>query len=168
MDTKKESFLKILEDHKGIIFKVSHTYSQDAEDQKDLVQEVIIQLWNSFDKYDPRYKASTWIYRIALNVAISFYRKLSTRRKHEKDLAQHFLEIAHHQPVDEREEVQWLYSFINGLDEMNRALMILYLDGNSHEEIAQVLNISTTNVGTKINRIKGKIKEAFENLETWK
>ena len=167
MDNKKESFLKILEDHKGIIFKISNTYSRNAEDQKDLVQEVIIQLWNSFDKYDSQYKASTWIYRIALNVAISFYRKLTTRERHQQHLASHFLEIAN-DSADDGEEVQWLYTFINALDEMSRALMILYLDGNSHQEIAQVLNISVSNVGTKINRIKRKLKVAFENLETWK
>ncbi|MBW7840382.1 MAG: sigma-70 family RNA polymerase sigma factor, partial [Chitinophagaceae bacterium] len=78
---KSEIFLSIIQSHKGIIYKVTNMYCKNVEDRQDLSQEIIIQLWKSFDNYDDKFKHSTWIYRISLNVAISFYRKENTRRK---------------------------------------------------------------------------------------
>ncbi len=162
MSTNKESFLEVLKAHQGIIFKICHSYCKDPEDQKDLVQEVIIQLWNNFHKYDPQFKYSTWIYRIALNVAISFYRKTSNRLRHEQGFADHFLEINEADVQEDQKRFQLLHQFIDRLDEMNKALMILYLDGNTHEEIAEVLGISVSNVGTRISRVKQKMKKSFQ------
>ncbi len=82
MDIKRDKFVEIIEKHKGIIFKVCNTYCRNTEDQKDLAQDIIIELWKSFDKYDPQYKLTTWMYRIALNVAISNYRRSLTKKKH--------------------------------------------------------------------------------------
>ncbi len=163
MPSHKQHFLDILEQHQKIIFMVCGSYCLDPEDQKDLAQEIIIQLWNNFEKFDPRFKRSTWIYRIALNVAISFYRKTSTRIKHEQGFADYFLEVDPNEMEVTDNRVKQLREFINELDEMNKALMLLYLDGNSHQDIGEILNISTSNVGTKINRIKKKIKEQFLN-----
>ncbi|MDX1630172.1 MAG: sigma-70 family RNA polymerase sigma factor [Fulvivirga sp.] len=164
MTKNKEKFIQLLHDHKQIIFKVCNMYCKDSEDQKDLVQDVIYQLWNSFENYDSKYKVTTWMYRIALNVAISFYRKTKTKMKYNTRLDDSFLEIGVEEEIDQAEEVKMLKNFINQLDKMNKALMILYLDGNSHEEIGNVLNISTSNVGTKINRIKSKLKDHFKKL----
>ena len=165
MKRDKETFLSVLEGHKLIIFKVCHSYCHDAEDQKDLVQEVILQLWNSFDAYDEQYKLSTWIYRIALNTAISFHRKTSTRQKNLSAVDLSFVQIAQEDDRETLEEVKLLRHFINQLDELNRALMILYLDGYSHDEIAGILNITKSNVGTKINRIKNQLKKQFCNIQ---
>ena len=164
MKRDRAAFMEILEDHKLIIFKICNSYSRDPEEQKDLVQEVILQLWSSFPKYNPEFKFSTWIYRIALNVAISNYRKSTTRNKHLAKVEDSYVEIALDHDSDDREDVQLLKQFIDQLDELNRALMILYLDGNSHEEIAAILNISKSNVGTKINRIKEKLKKQFKDI----
>lgn len=157
--------MHVLEAHKLIIFKISNTYCHDPEDQKDLVQEVIFQLWSSFGAYDEQYKLSTWIYRIALNVAISFYRKSSTRQKHLSAVDVSFVQIAQEDTQETSEDVKLLRHFIDQLNELNRALMILYLDGHSHEEIAGILNISKSNVGTKMNRIKNQLKKQFNNIE---
>ncbi|MTI20986.1 sigma-70 family RNA polymerase sigma factor [Fulvivirga sp. RKSG066] len=166
MKKSKEAFLAILDENRQIIFKVCNMYCRDKEDEKDLVQDVIIQLWNSFEKFDGRVKISTWIYRIALNVAISFYRKSKTRANHSADFDESFLQIAPSEGPNYDEQIDLLKQFINNLDQMHKALMILYLDGNSHEEIANILNISKSNVGTKINRIKQKLKVQFENINT--
>lgn len=160
----KEQFLDMLENHKKLIYKVAHSYGKNAADRQDLIQEIILQLWKAFPKYDPQYKLSTWAYRIALNVSISFYRR-EKKRASTTSLDTHaFLEI-----VDNKEDtselegqIQLLYRFINELKPLNKALMILYLDEKSHEEIATILGISKTNVATKIGRIKLQLKKSFK------
>lgn len=156
----------MLEAHQLIIFKVCNAYCHDKEEQKDLVQEVILQLWNSFEKYDPQYKYSTWVYRIALNVAISHYRKSRTRGQYIGTFEASFVNIAEEKTEDNSAGIEQLEQFINELDELNRALMLLYLEGKSHDEIASILNISKSNVGTKINRIKEKLKQQFKQHNT--
>lgn len=163
----KEPFLDLLENHKKLIYKVAHSYGKNAADRQDLIQEIILQLWRAFPKYDSQYKPSTWAYRIALNVSISFYRK-EKRRPQTTSLDQEtFLKI-----VDTKEEtaelehhIDLLYQFINALNPLNKALMILYLDEKSHEEIATILGISKTNVGTKISRIKVQLKNYFKKIK---
>jgi RNA polymerase sigma-70 factor (ECF subfamily) len=161
-----EAFLEILERHKKIIFKVCNSYCREPEGRKDLAQEIVIQLWKSFGKYDSRYKLSTWIYRIALNVAISFYRR---ERKHGNisSMSDHDLNIAadDHQAIETEGHLAQLHSFIDQLDELHKALMILYLDNNSYKDIAEVLGITETNVATKISRVKQKLKQQFETIK---
>jgi len=130
----------------------------------DVVQNIILQLWQAFDKYDESYKLSTWIYRISLNVAISNYRKTSTRKKHFSPMENDFVNIKMEEAKSNNEELQFLQQFIDQLDELSKALMILYLDGHSYEEMAGILHISTSNVGSKINRIKLKLKKQFKTL----
>lgn len=153
-----------MESHKRIIFKVCNTYCRDSEDQKDLAQDIIVQLWKSFDQYDPQYKFTTWMYRIALNVAISSYRKTLTQKKHFDRVDFDFIQIAEEKDEAMDDNVRQLHTFIDGLDEMNKALMVLYLEGYNHQEIGEMLDISTSNVGTKISRIKGKIKSHFAKI----
>ncbi len=155
----------MLEENKRIIFKICHSYCKDVEGQKDLVQEVIIQLWNSFDRFDGKSKRSTWIYRVTLNVAISHYRKIKTREKYQAPLQDDFVVIDQPDNSETNEGLKLLRHFIDQLDGVNKALVILYLEEKSYEEIAKILNITTSNVGTKINRIKRKLKEQFENIE---
>lgn len=164
MDTKKEEFIATIEKNKGIIFKICNTYCRDNEDKKDLAQDIIIELWRSFDKYKSEYKFSTWMYRIALNVAISYYRKSLTKKKHISSLDFDFINIAQQETEENEEEIGLLNDFINQLDEMNKALMILYLEGNSYREIGEILNITASNVGTKIGRIKKILRGNFQNM----
>ncbi len=155
-------FIGMIEKYKGIIYKIANAYSRSSEDQEDLVQEIILQLWSSFGNYDPKYKFTTWIYRIALNVSITHYRKDVVRKKYTIPMTEQLIDSSATVEDNQTEDIRQLRGFIQELDEMNRALMILYLDGNSHQEISNVLNISVSNVGTKISRIKDKLKEKFK------
>lgn len=159
----EDQFSKLLEEHKGIIYTIANSYCRNAEDRKDLIQEIVIQIWKSYDRYDERFKLSTWIYRIALNVAISAYRREKRRTERISPLDEIIIE-----PATETEQpdprVATLYQIIDQLDEMNRALMILYLSDNSYREIAAILGITETNVATKINRLKLRLKEQFNEI----
>lgn len=153
-------FLSVIDANKGIIYKIANSYCKNSENRNDLVQEIIIQLWKSFGNYNEQYQLSTWIYRIALNVAISFYRK--QKKDVSTPLTESLIErLPEEEPGEKDENVSMLYRFINGLDELNKALMLLYLDGKSHREMAEVLGISESNVATKIGRIKENLKKKF-------
>ena len=163
----EEKFRLLIDQHKGIIYKVSSSYCRNAEDRKDLVQEIIIQLWISFGKYDSRYKWSTWIYRIALNVSIAFYRKEKRRRHSISPLSDNLLDVIKDKEQERLEaDIALLYEFIDRLKKLDKALMILYLDNHSYREIADILGITETNVATKLNRIKKKLKHQFSTIKS--
>jgi RNA polymerase sigma factor (sigma-70 family) len=158
------AFLQLIQDNKGILFKISHSYCHDRNDREDLMQEMVYQLWKSGQRFDTHRKFSTWMYRIALNVAISFYRR--QRRSGLKisfggDL--HLMEWEDRTEGDGEmeEKIELLQQFINQLGELDKALMILYLEEKSYREIADVLGITETNVATKLSRIKGRLKQQF-------
>ncbi len=164
---KKDRFIRTIDAHKKIIYKIVNSYCKNAEDRKDLEQEIIIQLWNTFDKYNAEFKYSTWMYRIALNVAISFY------RKEKKGLVKNdfFNEDLIYSVADENENdteleynIKLLQEFIDNLNELNKAVMLLYLEEKSYDEIAEILGITKTNVATKISRLKLKLKKEFQKI----
>ena len=141
---------------------MSNAYCLNDEDRKDLIQEIIIQIWKSFHRYNDRYQMSTWIYRIALNVAISWYRKDKSRQDKLVPMAKNIIQLRNEDETSETEnEIRLLYKFINELKELDRALMILYLETKSYREIAEILGISESNVATKVSRIKLQLKEKF-------
>ena len=156
---KQDRFVSLLDEHRKILFKVAGTYARTASDRQDLVQEMVVQLWRSFDRYDPAFRFSTWMYRIALNVAISFFRAESRKARTFVPAEDQILELAA-APAEStiEDDLGMLWQAIDGLDALNRALVVLYLDGQSHETIAEVLGISQTNVGTKISRIKKRLR----------
>ena len=156
----QERFQTVVDQHKKILYKVCNSYCRNRDDRDDLAQEIIIQLWRSFGKFDERYRFSTWMYRIALNAAISFYRRENTRTRYVISDEEHLLE-AIDEAKNQPEEIRLLYEFIEGLDPLKKALVLLYLDGNNYQEIADVLGISETNVATKISRLKSKMKQEF-------
>jgi RNA polymerase sigma-70 factor (ECF subfamily) len=160
-----DQFSALIEEHKGIIYKIANSYCRNAEDRKDLIQEIIVHLWKSHGRYDERFKLSTWIYRIALNVAISAYRREKKRSERVSPLEEIIIEPAT-EPEQTDPKLATLHRIIDQLDELNRALMILYLDDNSYRDIAGILGITETNVATKINRLKLKIKEQFAQTNT--
>lgn len=163
---KSDVFLSVIEGNKGIIYKIANSYCKIPEDRKDLVQEIILQLWKSFDKYNDEYKYSTWIYRIALNVAISFYRKENRIRQISNPLSEGILHFADVDDTREKEEaIGFLQRFIAELKELDKALMLLYLDEKSHREIAEIIGITETNVATKIGRIKNILKQKFSTIK---
>jgi RNA polymerase sigma factor (sigma-70 family) len=158
-----ERFVQLLEEHKRLLYKVASAYCANAEDRRDLVQEIVIQLWRSFPRYDDRLKFSTWMYRIGMNVAISFLRG-EGRRGGRETVALDQIDIIDSAAADRvlgeaGDDIRLLQQLVSRLDEMSRALIVLYLEGYSHAEIAEVLGISATNVGTRVNRIKNRLRE---------
>ena len=158
-----KTFEEILNKNKGIIFRVVNYYCKDADDKKDLEQEILIQIWLSYKKYNEAFAWSTFIYRIALNVSIGFYKK-QKRRKDKFINVNLFIEthLQDETPLVIDEDLRVLNEFIFQLNDINKALMILYLQEKSYAEIALILGISETNISTKINRLKIQLKEYFK------
>ena len=162
--TKDQAFTKLIKENKGIVYKVCNTYCADKEDWDDLAQEIIYNLWKSFNSYNAEYKFSTWMYRIALNVAISFYRQEKKFKNH--DSISEGLIVFEENPDAKNEtenNLRLLQRFINELKEIDKAIILLYLDDKSHREIAEITGFTETNVATKINRIKDKLRINFSN-----
>jgi RNA polymerase sigma factor (sigma-70 family) len=161
---KAESFLSMIDANKGIIYKVANSYCKNEENKKDLIQEIILQLWLSWYKYDSTFKISTWMYRIALNVSISFYRKEHRRNEISHPLPDDILFLQENQnPGSLDTDVEALHRCIRELREIDRAIIILYLEGNSQQEIADILGLTTTNVSTKVLRIKQQLKQKISH-----
>lgn len=163
MDKKNQQqfFEDVIEQHKGILFKVAKTYCRNDDDRQDLVQEMMIQIWRSLHRYNNQFAVTTWLYRISLNVAISFYRKNSTKQNLRVPLIDEVLLIQNPKPFEREEQLELLDQFISELNDFDRALMLLYLEDKSHAEISEIIGISVTNVGTKLGRIKEKLKKKF-------
>jgi len=161
---EKEKFISVIKDHQNLIFKICYTYCSDVENRKDLEQEILLQLWKSFKKFDGRAKMSTWIYRIALNTAISFYRSDKKINDRKVAIDASIISISNFEyDAELKENISILYQFIEKLDEFEKALILLYLDDNKYKDIADILGISETNVATKISRIKKTLKDQFSN-----
>lgn len=159
---KTDNFLNVIESNKGILYKVANSYCRNNEDRKDLIQEIILQLWKSYDNYNEKFKYSTWMYRISLNVAISFYRKENSRKRISNLLTTDIIDFSDIEISEEKEtNLGILNQIISELNDLNKALMLLYLEEKSYKEISEIIGISETNVATKISRIKSKLKKEF-------
>ncbi len=163
---QKQHFQNIIEQHKGILFKVARAYCQNEDDRQDLIQEMMIQVWQSLHRYNNQFKISTWLYRISLNVAISFYRKNTTRANKYTVLNEQTAQMPTQEKTENEQQLNLLEQFISELKEIDKALMILYLEDKNHTEIAEILGMSVSNVGTKIGRIKDQLKKRFSQLKS--
>lgn len=155
-ETPQARFQTLLDRHRGIVFKVAHTYCRHADDRADLEQDIAAELWRAFPRYDDTRPFPTWMYRVALNVAISFVRGVA-RRPPAVPLDDTATAAPAAAEPDER--LRRLHRFLDRLDHLNRALLLLYLDDHSYRDIADVLGISETNVGTKLNRLKLRLRD---------
>jgi RNA polymerase sigma-70 factor (ECF subfamily) len=163
-------FLSVIEEHKGILYKVANTYCRNIEDRKDLIQEIIIQLWKSFDDYNDKFKYSTWVYRISLNVAISFYRKENSRQRISHLLTTDIFDFTttdeELNTVEEKKSnLSLLNQIISELKDLDKALILLYLEEKNYNEISEIIGITETNVATKLSRIKNKLKKKYAQLK---
>jgi RNA polymerase sigma factor (sigma-70 family) len=168
----EEEFLRRIQDNKRILWKICHSYCRSKDDREDLAQEMIYQLWKSGHRFDADHKFTTWMYRIALNVAISFYRKerrAGVRLSLDGELHLWDLEDRLEDRPDDSAVVEstidLLQRFIRELGELDKALMILYLEEKSYREIAEILGITETNVATKLSRIKAGLKQKFSLIK---
>ena len=164
-DDARDDFGDLLQQHRGIVFKVANSYARDPEDRADLAQEIAAQLWRAWRSYEPDRPVTTWMYRIALNVAISHLRGRSLRDRHHVPFEDGLHDTAHDAGTDDGQAssqlLRLLRETIARLAPMDRALMLLYLDERSHREIAEVLGISEGNVATKLSRLKARIRESL-------
>ena len=161
--SQEARFLALLEEHRRILYKVANAYCRDGSERADLLQEMLGQLWRGFDRYDEKVRFTTWMYRVALNVAISFYRSEGRRIRNAEPIDDMANQLAA-APIDEwaSEELKLLRQLIGDLEPMERALITLYLDGNCHTVIAEIVGISVSNVGTRIGRIKERLQRNFD------
>jgi RNA polymerase sigma-70 factor, ECF subfamily len=152
---QKQTFEKWLDEHKGLIFKIVRVYALTAMDRDDLFQDILIQVWRSVPSFRHECSVTTWLYRIALNTAM---RWVTRERKHTRS---EILDDSHHVLLDSKvqadERLTWLYEEISRLDEIDRSVTLMLLDGFSYKEMASILGISESNVGVKINRIKKQL-----------
>lgn len=165
-ENRNIEFTNLIEQNKGILYKVVRTYCQDETDRQDLLQEIMVHVWQSLHTYNSKFKISTWLYRISINVSISYYRKNASRKSSSIPLNEQINVVNEEYKSETELNLNLLEQFINELKELDKALILLYLEDKSHSEIAEILGISIGNVGTKIGRIKDMLKLRFsqENL----
>ncbi len=154
----EKQFVTALQAHQAIIHKICGMYCRDFDDRKDLFQEIVIQLWKAFPKFRQESKVSTWVYQIALNVAISDLRKIKR-----KPVAQSLDELNHDIPdwipdSSQEEKLQLLYKAMEYLSSVEKALLMLYFEEKENEEIAEIMGITTNNVRVKMTRIREKLR----------
>lgn len=159
MDDLEQNFVGQLKANQNIIHKICRLYTSGDDAHKDLFQEITIQLWKAFPKFRGDSKFSTWAYRVALNTAITLYRK-STRSiaTSEYDGTKHFLKQEDYD-YEEEEQLKLMYAAVYQLNDIEKALVYMYLEDKDYAEISETLGISEVNARVKMNRIKGKLKK---------
>ncbi|MFT4642882.1 MAG: RNA polymerase sigma factor (sigma-70 family) [Candidatus Azotimanducaceae bacterium] len=154
----EKQFVKLLDENQNIIHKVCRVYTNNSDAHKDLFQEVTIQLWKAYPKFRGDAKFSTWMYRVALNTAITLYRK-SKRQIQTSDISDFHYKLEYDEYDGEIEEqMQLLYKAIHQLSDIEKALILLYLEDKPYKEIAETMGITEVNARVKVNRIKTKLK----------
>lgn len=155
-------FAQLLEQHQNILHKIRRLYTVDSDSHKDLFQEIVIQIWKSYPKFRGDAKFTTWAYRIGLNTAISLYRG-SKRKITTVDWDISLQNIKYEEYDSETEnQLKQLYAAVHLLNDIEKALVYMYLEDKDYTEIAETLGISEVNARVKMNRIKTKIKETIE------
>lgn len=158
---KQQEFIKHIKENEGIIFKITLVYAFNEDDKKDLYQEIVYQLWKSYDSFKGDSKLSTWMYRIALNTAITHLKK---EKRKGNSVSMDAVLMSKIEQVDTlmEERIQLLYNKIKKLNTIEKGVILLYLEGKSYEEIAVITGFTATNVGTRLNRIKEKLKSQIK------
>jgi RNA polymerase sigma factor (sigma-70 family) len=157
----ENEFIRIIRENEGIIFKISAIYSDNGDDQKDLYQEIVYQLWKSIDSFRNESKISTWMYRIALNTSIAHLRKV---KKNGNLVPIDKVVLNRMDQVDTvtEEQVAVLYEQIKTLNSIEKGLILLHLEGKNYDEIAAITGFTPSNVGTRLSRIKQKLKSQIK------
>jgi len=160
-DQLTTEFMAVLRQHQNLLYQIIRTYGPGPQEWRDLEQEIILQLWRSFPKYDDTYKLSTWVYRIAFNVTVTEFRKKRRRQKHEGIRPdEHFFQRVPTPGEDPAREEQReaLYHAIRTLPAGERSVLLLHLDGHDYAGIGEILGLSPSNIGTKLTRIRKRLR----------
>jgi len=161
MDAERNSVCEgWIDAHKAILFKVARVYGATDSDREDLFQEIALQLWHSIEAWRGDCEVTTWMYRVALNTAISFYR--ADRRRTTLPLSPLHLTIEEADDPAGAERLAGLQRCIQGLKELDRALILLYFEEKTYQEMAEIMGLSETNVATRLSRIKEKLKRCMQ------
>lgn len=159
---QEADFVTLLEENQNIIHKICRLYTQSEAEHKDLFQEISIQLWRSFDRFEGKSKFSTWMYRVGLNTAITLYikekKRIDTYTLNDEISR---IELDQYDPVID-EQMNWLYQKIEKFSEIDKALVLLYLEDKRYDEIADTLGITAVNARVKMNRIKQRLKKMIK------
>ena len=156
MENVEQEFLSVIREYERVIYKVCYLYTTPNATLNDLYQEVVLNIWKAFPKFRRECKISTWIYRIALNTCISFIRK----EKNIPEIVTLTQEADCSEEDDETQAMlQQLYRMINRLGQLEKSIILLYLEEKSYEDISEITGLTVTNVATKLNRIKDKLKK---------
>lgn len=158
---KKSRFTQVIQEHERLILKVARLYTNSVQDQEDLYQEIIFQLWKSFDSFNQQSKLSTWMYRVAMNTAIYSLKRVK-RQVNTVSLNAETDRFPDVVDTTEEQKSKLLYASIQTLNLLERGIILLYLEGKSHQEIAEIIGITLSNVGTRISRIKEKLKSQID------
>ena len=157
----RKEFVDILNNHRGLIYKVCHLYCDDPEDRKDLFQEIVLQVWKSLGSFRQESTIGTWMYRIALNTAITHFRK-EKRLGGKVSLAG--IDIPDlNDSNDKEDQLKELFKAIEDLDRIDKSIILLYLEEKNYEEISEITGLTRTNVGVRLNRIKIKLSNTITN-----
>ncbi|MGI9525723.1 MAG: RNA polymerase sigma factor [Weeksellaceae bacterium] len=156
---KEKTFTALIQKNQGIIHKVCHTYTNDEMAHDDLFQEIVLQLWKSYDSFKGDSKFTTWMYRVGINTAISLYRKRKRRPEGTQLVENHFKIVATENDENLTYQLQMLKKAIQQLNDVERALVLLYLDDLPYKDISETLGITEGNARVKMNRVKKKLKE---------
>jgi RNA polymerase sigma-70 factor (ECF subfamily) len=149
-------FREFVEENKGIIYKICRVYANDKDELQDFVQEVTIQLWKSCSNFQNKSKLSTWVYRVTLNVCLTLSKKNRRRVDTVGLLSTDYVDET---DTTEQEQLATLYSAMRKLNDSDRAIILLYLEDKSYQEISDILGITVSNVGVKITRVKSKLND---------
>lgn len=161
----EKEFVNLINTNRGLIYKVCNLYCHDTDDKKDLFQEIVLQLWASYPRFRGEALSTSWMYRVALNTAISCFRKES-RKPERKAISADELEIPDMTLFSaEQDKISLLQQAIEQLSEIEKAIIMLYLENKSYEEIAEIMGISLSNVGVRLNRIKTKLEKIIKANE---
>ena len=161
----EKEFLEIIQKNQGIIHKVCNMYCDSQEDRNDLFQEIVAQLWKSYPSFRQESKVTTWMYRVALNTAITSFKK-SKRRPDQNRLTYENFQLADEEYDNETEEnIKLLHTAVSQLTGVEKSIILLYLENKKYEEIAEITGITQNYVRVKMNRIKKKLKKLMVNEE---
>jgi RNA polymerase sigma-70 factor (ECF subfamily) len=155
-----KEFIELINRHRGLVYKICHLYTNDRDDRDDLFQDIVLQLWRAFPSFRKESLITTWMYRVALNTAISWFRR-EKRKPGVQRISGAELQLAELEPTAETEV---LHQAIQHLTQVEKAIIILYLDEKSYQEISEVMGITLSNVGVKINRIKTKLEKIIKTI----
>lgn len=164
-DQTQEQFLELIQENIGIIHKVCHMYCHSAQDRQDLFQEISAQLWKAFPKFRNEARISTWMYRISLNTAISDFRKQRRRISIVSGLPDNSTDIHEYSYREQQERLAMLQQAVNHLSDIEKAIVILYLEEKNYQEMEEVLGISQSTLRVKMNRIKEKLRRHIGQVE---